>query len=147
MQTHKFKKMKKLIFYLLLAFGLSGAMEAKSQVVVVKDGTMTFSDGVNTFNSIRSTSVTLPGGYMLKTATFQLTPDHDLIPEKGTKIIGVRIILESETDENGNVIITKYISDEKVDINHKGKFKVVMHLNGAGYHLPFGWYDPGYYEN
>ena len=139
--------MKLLAFIFVLSIGLCSSMETKSQVVVVHDQNMTFTDADGAIHhSIRSKSITLPSGFLLKTATFQLPQDNNLVPDKGTKVIGMRFVLEYTDDENDKMIPIKFITDEKVDINHKGKFNVVMHLNGAGSSLPIGWYDPYLYE-
>ncbi len=147
--------MKTLAFLILLGFGLCYSFEAKSQAVTIHDNVMTFTDGKgDTFYSTRSKTIELPSGFILKTASFQLPEDNYLVPDKGTHLIGMRFILSYLTDEYGNPLLDdedkpipdEFITDEKVDINHKGKFNVTMHLNGAGHFLPIGWYDPTFYE-
>lgn len=147
--------MKPLIVIFLVLLGLIGSLNAKSQSVSITEKDMTFTDrDGTTFYSTRSRTVKLPSGFILKTASFQLPEDHPIVPEKGTKIIAMRFVLSYLTDESGepilddegNKIPLEFITDEKVDINHKGKFNVSMHLNGAGHSLPVGWYDPTFYE-
>lgn len=147
--------MKVLALILVFACAILYSKETKSQAVVVMNSRMVFTDGDGViFNSIRSKTVTLPSGFILKTASFQLPEDHPLVPKKSTRIIGIRFILSYEMDENneplldedGNMIPKEFITDEKADINHKGKFNVTLHLNGAGNYLPIGWYNPSYYE-
>jgi len=139
--------MKTLTFFILLGIGLCFSFEAKSQAVTITDNVMSFTDKYDvTFYSIRSRTIELPLGYIVKTASFQLPKDHYLVPDKGTTIIGLRYVLSYTTDDDGNQIPDEFITDEKVDITHNGRFNVTMHLNGAGHFLPIGWYDPSYYE-
>lgn len=66
-------------------------------------------------------------GNVLKTIYFQLQDDHPLMGLN--LIISIRVRLEDGT----------LIADEKVEIKESGKFKVSLHLNGAGTNLPIGW--------
>ncbi len=146
--------MKTLAFFILLCVGLSFSFQAESQTVTITDNEMTFTVGNETFYSTRSKTIILPSGFMVKTASFQLPKDNYLVPDKGTHIIGVRYVISYLTDEYGNFILDdkgnkipdEFLTDEKVDINHNGKFNVSMHINGAGHFLPLGWYDPSSYE-
>lgn len=66
-------------------------------------------------------------GNVVKTIYFQLQDDHPLMGYN--IIIGIRVRLDDGT----------IISDEKVEIKKSGRFKVVLHRNGAGNALPIGW--------
>lgn len=68
-----------------------------------------------------------PSGNIVKYVYFQLQDDHPLMGQNF--IFAARIKLENGT----------YLVDERVKLNSDGRFKITVHLNGAGTNLPVGW--------
>jgi hypothetical protein len=128
-----FLKMKasKVFLIVLLAVGVSSSFQARSQAEVIFDNVVTFTDGNGeVFESIDSRITLSASGKIMKTATFQLPQDNYLVPEKGISYIGAIV---KQTNVFGEEVI---MYDVWVEITKSGRFKLVVHSNGAGVNFP-----------
>lgn len=124
---------------ILFVIALSTTQNLSAQAIVNNNNTMVFKthhpnvDGpVVSFPSVSSSYTISASGNIVKVANFQLPKDNFLVPEKGSNDIGVRMPLTY--DEEGRVL--EYLYDYTVKIKKSGKFKVVLHSNGAGNVFP-----------
>ena len=127
--------MKRLKFLAFLGlFFLLITPDVFAQAEVSFAGTIQFKDGDGgVFNSEESKTTITPSGNVVKTAHFQLPDGHFLIPKKGTNYLPVGL---NYIDEYGEKHV---LANYNIKVGKNGKFKVVLHLNGAGSIFPLGW--------
>lgn len=136
LQIQKITNMKtfKAFAFLFIVFTLNPNLSF-AQATSVKDtpfGLINSKGEIIVESYASKTTITNSGNIFIE-IFFQFPENHPAIPTSGKKLIEVG--LEVEMHGGGTIKLT----DEKVEIHKSGKFKVSLHLNGAGTNLPIGW--------
>ena len=125
-------KTKNILLLLVFVACTLSSIQTKAQAEIIFDNVVTFKDSTidGYFESINSKTILSPFGNITKTATFQLPKDNYLVPERGLNYIIARV---KKTNIDGE---EEVMYDAWVEIPKNGRFKIVVHSNGAGNKFP-----------